>query len=924
MVVRFQHPGGFEVVLELAAVEIEVSRDNPSLSPMDAIFCWCLQTESGITMPGTHCARIQRPAMALALLILNITIKLSRWDSATQPAGIVPPLSSSISDVTQHDTLLNLCVNVGVMGNMTAPKRLPSLRTTRSVATWLMLLLLCGDIHPNPGPPMNQSIYTCGFCDLQVSWSHRAVCCDECDIWYHKSCVSMLSREYEEIEDVSWNCIKCKSQNVASFTYHSYDVTTHNIFEPLASIPGDDSVFDSPASFHPRGHSSPVNTRQQPVMSSIASSRATAASTYSDRPLPLKKTNLRVAVVNCQGVRGKKADLENMCEYMDPDVLILTETKLDPSISPAEFLPAHYKGDIRKDVKSGTGGVMLGYRDDMIAVEAEVPSTDAQIVWGKFELQGGKSTLIGAYYRPPSDRAPDSVCQLGEQLESLDPDVPIILGGDFNAGDIDWENNTIAPGSDRKTLCETLIDVFEDHHLDQIQRECTRENAVLDLYVTNRPGLVKSCNTVPGIADHHIIVVDSMIKAQRLKKPKRPIKQWSKANWETIREETGKFRDDFLQDCEQRDVEENYKAFVDHIDDVISRHVPTKMSSSRRNVPWITPAIRRMTNKKQRLYNRAKRTHKEQHWAQYRAHKNNTTKALRKARWNYINSILQTSLDDGNSKPFWRYIFSQKNDQSGVAALKENGKLHSGGQKKAEILNRQFSSVFTADQPGEQTTLSGPAYPPLRQLVVNVKGIEKLLQEINPSKASGPDQVPCRILRELSVELAPVLTAIFTQSLETGMLPSAWRTAYVTPVFKKGSTCQPENYRPVSLTCVTCKVLEHIICSHIRAHLDKHGILSRLQHGFRASFSCETQLLTTVQDLLTIRDDGHQTDMVVLDFSKAFDKVPHGRLLSKLRLYGIQGPTLKWIEAFLGDRTQSVVVIPPRPASPPAYHKAPS
>ena len=92
-----------------------------------------------------------------------------------------------------------------------------------------------------------------------------------------------------------------------------------------------------------------------------------------------------------------------------------------------------------------------------------------------------------------------------------------------------------------------------------------------------------------------------MIKAQRLKKPRRPLKQWSKANWETIREETGKFRDDFLQDCEQRDVKTNYKAFVDHIDDVISSHVPTKMSSSRQNVPWMTPAIRRMTKKKQRL-----------------------------------------------------------------------------------------------------------------------------------------------------------------------------------------------------------------------------------------------------------------------------------------------------------------------------------
>ena len=190
-----------------------------------------------------------------------------------------------------------------------------------------------------------------------------------------------------------------------------------------------------------------------------------------------------------------------------------------------------------------------------------------------------------------------------------------------------------------------------------------------------------------------------MIKAHRLKKPRRPIKQWSKSNWETIREETGKFRDDFLQDCEQRDFEANYKAFVDHIDDVISRHGLTKMSSSRRNVPWMTPAIRRMTNKKQCLYNLAKRTHKDQHRAQYKAHKNNTIKALWKARWNHIIGILQNSLDDGNSKPFWRYIISQKNDQSGVVALKENGKLHSGGQKKAEILNRQFSSVFTADQP---------------------------------------------------------------------------------------------------------------------------------------------------------------------------------------------------------------------------------
>ena len=153
-----------------------------------------------------------------------------------------------------------------------------------------------------------------------------------------------------------------------------------------------------------------------------------------------------------------------------------------------------------------------------------------------------------------------------------------------------------------------------------------------------------------------------------------------------------------------------------------------------------------------------------------------------------------------------------------------------------------------------------------------------------------------------------MLTAIFTQSFTTGKLPSQWSAAFVTPVFKKGPVCQAENYRPVSLTCVTCKLMEHILCSHISSHLDLHGILSPLQHGFRARFSCETQLLTTLHDLFKIRPRGVQLDLAILDFSKAFDELPHRRLMTKLRHYGIVGPTQRWIEAFLSDRTQSVVV----------------
>ena len=227
---------------------------------------------------------------------------------------------------------------------------------------------------------------------------------------------------------------------------------------------------------------------------------------------------------------------------------------------------------------------------------------------------------------------------------------------------------------------------------------------------------------------------------------------------------------------------------------------------------------------------------------------------------------------------------------------------------KAEILNAQFQSVFTKDTVDSTTTLPGPQFPPIGELHISKEGVEKLLKDINPNKASGPDEIPCRLLKGLATELAPCLTALFNQSIETACLPKDWLNANIAPVFKKGSRSMAVNYRPVSLTSVICKILEHIITKHIRNHLDKHNILSPYQHGFRYKHSCESQLLITTHDLMKHQDKKHQVDVAVLDFSKAFDTVPHLLLLGKLRHYGIRGPILQWIDTFLRQRHQRVVV----------------
>ena len=209
------------------------------------------------------------------------------------------------------------------------------------------------------------------------------------------------------------------------------------------------------------------------------------------------------------------------------------------------------------------------------------------------------------------------------------------------------------------------------------------------------------------------------------------------------------------------------------------------------------------------------------------------------------------------------------------------------------------------------------------EINMNLNGIIKLLSNLRPDKAAGPDEIKPIVLRELRIEIAPVIQLIFEKSLATGKLPSDWTKANVTPIFKKGEKSDPSNYMPISLTCILCKVMEHIIASNLTDHLNKHNIIYDLQHGFRQKRSCETQLLQLVEDLGRQLIAGKQIDLVLLDFSKAFDKVNHLKLLFKLSQHGVKGKTLNWIRAFLLGRTQAVVLEGERSAEAPVTSGVP-
>ena len=173
-------------------------------------------------------------------------------------------------------------------------------------------------------------------------------------------------------------------------------------------------------------------------------------------------------------------------------------------------------------------------------------------------------------------------------------------------------------------------------------------------------------------------------------------------------------------------------------------------------------------------------------------------------------------------------------------------------------------------------------FPSISDFQVTMQGIHRLLLNLDPHKPPGPDNIRGRFLKQTASEIAPLLTHLFQQSLNSGEVPMAWRQAYITPIFKKGDRSDPKNYHPVSLTSIVCKTMEHVLVSQIMHHLETNNILVETQFGFRVNHSCESQLLLTVDDLARAVDKRLQVGCSILDFSKAFDKVSHARLIHKL------------------------------------------
>ena len=624
----------------------------------------------------------------------------------------------------------------------------------------------------------------------------------------------------------------------------------------------------------------------------------------------------KVLYTNCRSILNKIDLLRGHVSVLLPDFVCLVETFVRPDITDAFLALEGYNLVSRKDGVDTVNGHCRGLliyckvgikatRLDSVGIDSFTECTGVSIPWGN---SGGALSLV-LVYRPPVNPCSavdagntDRMCQFIRGLVGN-----VVCVGDFNLPDVDWELVWAdSPGS------KMVLDVFQDMFWQQHVYEATHVlGNTLDLALSSSAELIAGVSTEGflGSSDHVMLEVD--LVGPKMHDTYEEVPDWGKANFDAIRtamqgvDWEAEFSDMPGLDC--------LTLFQEVLDREVERSVPKKRRRQRYKPVWMNKSLMRMIRKKKRawkFYSSDPRCAKDfQSFEAYRKIQREVKKAVKMAKRKLERKLAKQYKK--NTKAFHSYIKKKTSNRVTVGPLKdETDALITDETGMADLLNTYFCSVFTREDtssvPEAEKLYTGP--DPLVDVEISEGNVKAKLTNLKPSSAPGPDSMWPRILQRLADVLAKPLAMIFTKFLGEGTVPPIWKTANVCPIFKKGTKTDPGNYRPVSLTCVICKVMESVLRDSIVEHLTVNKLIRDSQHGFMSGRSCLTNLLEYLEALTKWVDEGAAVDVVYLDFAKAFDKVPTVRLIEKCRGIGIDGKVLNWIREWLTGRKQRVVL----------------
>jgi len=598
-------------------------------------------------------------------------------------------------------------------------------------------------------------------------------------------------------------------------------------------------------------------------------------------------------LINARSIVNKIDDLKVRIFTDNPDIIGITETWAHKDVLNEELNIPNYK-IIRKDRLNRAGGGILFYINQNLNADIIESDTDIEGLWCEIR-EKSLNCRIGLYYRPPNS-SEEYINKICDEITMLKSNNYIIMG-DFNFPDIDW--NILSSTK----LTEKFLDLCLDQFLIQHVKEPTRKQNILDIVLTNNQNLIHSCETAAPLGDSDHNIVKFSLRCEKKFQTKQQVRiNFKKADFHNIRH--------FLRaiDWQARLQNLNTQESWNYLKDImmsINANIENSKKSCCTTPRWFNNDIKVLVSRKKTLWKIYKANRNAENFERYKIVEKQA-KALIKKSKKSLEELLVTDIKN-NPKKFYSYV-STKRITPKINTLKTENNIITDDTEKAEQLNSFFSSVFTVEDESSMPAENEVTDKHIETIEISTESVKQKLNGIKETKSPGPDDIYPRILKECHDILATPLAIIFNKSLDEGVVVEDWKIANVTPIFKKGSVSKVENYRPISLTSVPCKILESIIKDSLVKFLDENKLIKATQHGFTTGRSCLSNLLEYLDFITKAVDEKKSVDSIMLDFSKAFDKVPHKRLLLKVRNLGIKGPLLEWIRDWLKDRKQRVIL----------------
>ena len=739
------------------------------------------------------------------------------------------------------------------------------------------LLILSGDINLHPGPVQ----YPCSVCAKPVK--KRLISCEKCGLWIHKRC-----NQFEKPRIGSLlTCRPCQNKPIDHLDNIWHQFTFADDFFEDRDAPSDEQTNIN------FGTSSSI-----------------------DNWKVFNKRGLHLIHLNINSLLSKIDELRAIAKKSRAAVIGITESKLDESVTDGEINIDGYEV-IRSDRNRHGGGVACYIRNDISFNPRGNFSSEVENIFLEMLLPKTKPILIGILYRPPDQsKFLDKLSTAISETDNFDAQEVYILG-DLNINLINNQKHTPNNGIKRyKEFCSL-------NGLKQLLTLPTRitktSTSLLDHVLTNSADRVSQFGVVDtGLSDHQLIYCTRKITRTKTNVHKyiktRSLKNYSQTLF------LDKLRKVNFPDYSNfKDINNAYSDFTEKVTSVIDEIAPIKEIRVKNNSQdWFDAEINEEIERRDKSLAKFKKSRLHSDNESYKKARNKVQRMIKDKKKNFFTGKLNENI--GKPKELWKSLKSlglpSKKSSCSTICLEKDGILSFDPKANAEIFKDFYSNLANdlvkklPNPPNKYGKDAVKKYYENLNLVgksfsfepVAYTSVLKLLQQLNPHKSAGIDNLTGKFLKEGGPVLASPITNLINLSISLSSFPDDCKIAKLKPLYKKEAKTKPKNYRPISLLPLISKIIERIIHDQTQVFLDENKILFTYQSGFRKHYSTDTCLSYLTDRVRNGFEKGSLTGMILIDLQKAFDTIDHKILTEKMSCLGFAESTIRWYKSYLTNR----------------------